>query len=110
MSKHAGEGKPSLLPDRLVAVRYDVVVRTLERWDTIPDLGFPRPVYIRRRRFREVEKLDAWDRANARKIADPLSTGRTVAQALPRVSRGRFTKPSRRSAQNETAPVSAGTV
>jgi hypothetical protein len=93
MSKPAGEGKPGLLPDRLVAERYDVVVRTLERWDTIPELGFPPPVYIRRRRFREIDKLDAWDRANARKAVNLHNPSRAVAQALPRAQRGRFSKP-----------------
>ena len=85
--------KAGLLPDRLVAARYDVSVRTLERWDEEPELGFPPPVYIRRRRYREIEKLDAWDRANARKAADPFSPQRAVAQALPRARAGRFTKP-----------------
>jgi hypothetical protein len=93
MSKPAGLGKPGLLPDRLVAQRYDVVVRTLERWDEVPGLEFPRPVYIRRRRYREIDKLDAWDRANARKAADPHNPHRAVAQTLPRARAGRFTKP-----------------
>ena len=93
MSKPAGEGKPGLLPDRLVAQRYDVVVRTLERWDTVPGLGFPPPVYIRRRRYRSVEALDQWDRANTRRVADPYNPHRAVAQALPRARAGRFTKP-----------------
>jgi hypothetical protein len=84
MPKHS-ESEPGLLPDRLVAERYDVVVRTLERWDATPGLGFPPPIYIRRRRFRELTALEAWERANARKVA--------VAQALPRAQRGRFSKP-----------------
>jgi hypothetical protein len=92
MSKPAGEGKPGLLPDRLVAQRYDCTVRTLERWDATPGLGFPRPVYIRRRRFREIAALDAWDRANARRVTDPHNPSRAVAQALPRARGGRFSK------------------
>lgn len=92
MSKQS-ESKPGLLPDRLVAERYDVVVRTLERWDATPDLGFPPPVYIRRRRFRELIALEAWERANARKVANPHNPSRAVAQALPRAGRGRFSKP-----------------
>ena len=36
-----------LITDRQVAERYDVVVRTLERWDRQPDLGFPPPVRIK---------------------------------------------------------------
>lgn len=91
MSKH-GESKPVLLSDRLTAVRYDVTVRTLERWDEKPELGFPPAVRIRRRRYREIDKLDAWDRANARKATDPYSPHREVAQSLPRAQRGRFSK------------------
>ena len=85
--------KPGLLPDRLVAQHYEVSVRTLERWDKIPNFGFPPPIYIRRRRYREIAKLDAWDRANARKAADPHNPHRDCAQALPRARAGRFTKP-----------------
>jgi hypothetical protein len=72
--------KPVLIPDREVAKRYHVVVRTLERWDLQPDLGFPLPVRINRRRYRELAALEAWDR-------------RAVAQALPRARAGRFSKP-----------------
>jgi hypothetical protein len=91
MSKHSESSKPILLSDRLVAERYDVTVRTLERWDEKPELGFPPPVRIRRRRYREIDKLDAWDRANARKVADPYySPQRAVTQAQPRAQRGRF--------------------
>jgi hypothetical protein len=85
--------KPVLLADRLVAERYDVTVRTLERWDQKPELGFPPPVYIRRRRFRVIEKLDGWDRANARKVVGSHNPRRALAQALPRARAGRFTKP-----------------
>jgi hypothetical protein len=99
MSKPAGEGKPGLLPDRLVAERYHVVVRTLERWDTIPELGFPRPIYIRRRRFRALAALEAWDCANARKAAATSNPHRAVAQALPRTRTGRFSKSKPRNAE-----------
>jgi len=84
--------QPELIPDRLVAERYDVVVRTLERWDATPELGFPPPIRVRRRRFRAVDQLNAWDRANARKVADSHNPSRAVAQALPRAQRGRFSK------------------
>jgi|1186.fasta_scaffold1161843_1 hypothetical protein len=98
MSKFS-EGKPVLLSDRQVAERYDVAVRTLERWDKLPDLDFPAPVYIRRRRYREVAKLDDWDRRNAHKAATPVRPSRAyaAAQPLPRVGRGRFAKPEVRS-------------
>jgi hypothetical protein len=84
MSKHEDdEGKPVLIADRRVAGRYDVSVRTLARWDETPGLGFPPPVYIRDRRYRELAKLDEWDRSNARKAA---------VQGKRRGHAGRFTK------------------
>jgi hypothetical protein len=67
MARH--EAKPVLVPDRQVAERYDVVVRTLERWDLQPELGFPPPVRINRRRYRELAALEAWERENARRAA-----------------------------------------
>jgi hypothetical protein len=67
--RREAETKPVLIADARVAERYDVSTRTLARWDQIPDLGFPPPVYIRERRYRELVKLEAWDRANARKAA-----------------------------------------
>jgi hypothetical protein len=68
MARHS-EGKQVLLSDRQVAERYDVVVRTLERWDLDPGMKFPPPIRINRRRYREVAALEAWERANARKAA-----------------------------------------
>lgn len=38
---------------------------TLWRWLADPDLNFPRPVYIRKRRFWDDAKLDAFDAAQA---------------------------------------------
>jgi hypothetical protein len=63
--------KPGLLSDRRVAERYDVVTRTLQRWDEQPELEFSKPIYIRRRRYRAIAALDKWDRANARRAAAP---------------------------------------
>ena len=85
--------KPGLLPDRLVAERYDVHVRTLGRWDKDPGLGFPKPVYIPGRRYRSGEELDQFDRDCARRVANPSPHRRAVAQALPRARAGRFNKP-----------------
>jgi hypothetical protein len=56
---------PGLLPDRFVAERYGVSVRTLERWDKQPKLGFPSPVRINKRRYRKIAKLDEFDRKTA---------------------------------------------
>jgi hypothetical protein len=89
---NGGPPLDDLLPDRLVAERYDCTVRTLERWDEDPELGFPPPIYVRRRKFRELSKLEAWERANTRKVADSYNPSRAVAQTLSRVERGRFSK------------------
>ena len=62
--------KQVLIPDRDVArERYRVHPHTLRRWDKNPDLDFPPPVYVNGRRYREAEKLDAWDRKNSREAA-----------------------------------------
>ena len=62
--------KQVLIPDRVVAEeRYHVHVMTLRRWDKNPELGFPPPVYVNGRRYREIEKLDLWDRRNSREAA-----------------------------------------
>jgi hypothetical protein len=66
----AEPGKRVLIPDRVVAEqRYHVHPHTLRRWDKNPALDFPPPVYVNGRRYREAEKLDAWDRKNSREAA-----------------------------------------
>ena len=91
----APKRKGGLLPDREVARRYGVSVKTVERWTANCALGFPPPVYILRRRYRDIEKLDKWDRDCVRRVADPNHDQRYVPEALsrPRAQRGRFTKP-----------------
>jgi hypothetical protein len=64
----AGIGKRKLA-DRQVAQRYDVSVRTLERWDLKPELGFPKPIRINGRRYRDLAELEAWERAQAKSRA-----------------------------------------
>jgi hypothetical protein len=51
-----------LLPDPLVAERYKVTPRTIYRWDRQPDLDFPRPIFINRRKYRRVNQLENWER------------------------------------------------
>jgi hypothetical protein len=53
----------TLLPDHLVAERYSIHPKTLQRWDATPALEFPRPTRIRGRRYRSIAELDAWDKA-----------------------------------------------
>ena len=54
-----------LIPDAKVRERYGVCLRTLARWDENPTLGFPAPVYINGRKYRDSDALDAFDRARA---------------------------------------------
>lgn len=60
---------PKYLPEVKAAARYGVCTRTLLRWDDNPELGFPPCFMILGRRYREVDALDAWDRANSLKAA-----------------------------------------
>jgi hypothetical protein len=61
--------KPVLLPDPAVARRYGVHPFTLRRWDENPGLGFPPVIMVNGRRYREIAKLDIWDRKNSREAA-----------------------------------------
>jgi predicted DNA-binding transcriptional regulator AlpA len=56
-----------LLPARMVFDRYDIVDRTLDRWLLQPDLEFPRPVIINKRRYFRRQEIEAWERARAKK-------------------------------------------
>jgi hypothetical protein len=59
-----------LIPDPVVARhRYGVSQRTLPRWDEKPELGFPKPIYINGRKYRDEAELDAFDRTQAVKSA-----------------------------------------
>ena len=54
-------GDNSRIPMRDLAARYGVHVRTIERWMADPELGFPQPLYIRRRRYIRASDLQAWE-------------------------------------------------
>jgi DNA-binding transcriptional MerR regulator len=69
----------TLIPDRRVAERYGVCVRTLRRWDATPGLDFPAPLSIRRRRYRDAAALDQWDLINSRRAAERLSDSAKAA-------------------------------
>jgi hypothetical protein len=43
--------------------RYSIGVRTLFRWCQDPQVGFPAPLVIQRRRYWREEDLQAWERA-----------------------------------------------
>ena len=55
-----------LIPDSEVCRRYGVVPYTLFRWDRDkPELGFPKPVRIHRRKYRFEHELDEFDARRA---------------------------------------------
>ena len=56
-----GTSNHTRIPVPKVAERYGVHVRTIERWIEDPELQFPRPVYIRRRRYIKADELRAWE-------------------------------------------------
>jgi hypothetical protein len=56
------------LPTRLVSARYNVSDRTVARWERDPDLNFPKPLVINRRKYFSEDDLTAWDRANASRL------------------------------------------
>jgi predicted DNA-binding transcriptional regulator AlpA len=53
------------LPMKVVSQRYGVVSRTIDRWLLQPQIDFPRPLIINRRRYwREVD-LVGWENARS---------------------------------------------
>ena len=54
-----------LIPDPEVCRRYSVHSSTLRNWDNDPDLNFPKPIRINKRKFRDEAELDKFDRARA---------------------------------------------
>lgn len=61
------------LPGRQVRDRYNVSDMTLWRWMRRPDLKFPQPTVINRRRYWPVEALEAWERNRTSKEAASVS-------------------------------------
>jgi hypothetical protein len=59
----------ALLPERIVAERYGKHIRTLKRWDATPGLGFPPPIIIRKRRYRDADAIAAWEKAQGARSA-----------------------------------------
>jgi predicted DNA-binding transcriptional regulator AlpA len=65
----ATRSKKRLLGIRALMQRYDDCSdRTIDRWTSDPkyaDLGFPQPIYIKRRRFWDEDELDDFDARQA---------------------------------------------
>jgi hypothetical protein len=57
-----------LVPSRKVHDRYNIVDRTLRRWEDNPALGFPRHISINGRRYWRVADLELWERARAKAV------------------------------------------
>jgi hypothetical protein len=62
------DDQPEFIPDPQVARRYRVTLMTLWRWDRKPELEFPSPMYIGRRKYRDSQRLEAWERARPRAL------------------------------------------
>jgi len=58
------------LPDKLVCERYGICPSTLFRWDADENLGFPKPLRVRGRKYRDVAELDQFDALRAAKSSD----------------------------------------
>lgn len=65
----------SYLPSIRVQRRYDICSRTLNRWEERPELGFPKPVRINRRRYWRLADLQAWERAHIGSKKDSIRAG-----------------------------------
>jgi hypothetical protein len=50
------------LPTAAVAARFNVTVRTVDRWLGNEHLGFPKPFLINGRKYWPVEQLEQWER------------------------------------------------
>jgi predicted DNA-binding transcriptional regulator AlpA len=57
------ETESKFLPTRQVCERYGISDRTLARWERDPDLRFPQPMTINKRKFYSENALTAFDRA-----------------------------------------------
>jgi hypothetical protein len=58
-----------LLPTRIVAMRFAVVIRTIDRWLLDDKLKFPRPVVINNHRYFKLSEIEIWERARVAKTS-----------------------------------------
>ncbi len=65
-----------MMGTRAVATRYDIAMRTLDRWLERPNLEFPRPaLVVGIRRYWRLGDLIAWERAQAVRAAGLRKAG-----------------------------------
>jgi hypothetical protein len=50
-----------LIADARVRERFGKSQRTIDRWSQDPELGFPRPIYIRGRKHRDADAIDQFE-------------------------------------------------
>ena len=54
------------LSEKQVRARYgNVSPMTTWRWERDEQLGFPKAIYINRRKYRDLEEVEAWERKRA---------------------------------------------
>ena len=61
----SNEGGRRYLPDPKVCQRYKITPMTLWRWDHDPDVNFPKPLRIKKRKYRDESELEVWERTRA---------------------------------------------
>jgi hypothetical protein len=59
--------KDTLIPDKIVLAEFQISDMTLWRWDHDHELGFPPPIYIRKRKFRSRNALEKFKQQMIRK-------------------------------------------
>jgi hypothetical protein len=85
------DGRPRRrLPTVAVARRYDVVPRTIDRWAEDPELDFPPPEVINRRRYWDEDALDGWDQARIRSSWSRGKQSRLTPPSPPAVEESPF--------------------
>jgi hypothetical protein len=72
-----------LLPDRVVRQRLgNIAASTLFRWDRRPELGFPKPVIINNRKYRDEQEFDEFLRSRVT-ASDDASRPATLNEVTP---------------------------
>lgn len=68
--------KRKLVPAKAVRSNLgDVSQMTLWRWLNNPELGFPRPIYINRRRYFDADEIENFKARAARQVLNTSSAG-----------------------------------
>jgi hypothetical protein len=65
MAVPAEASNSKYLPTVKVAERYGRTPRTIEQWLVNQNLDFPRPVYINRFKYWNIDELETWERKRA---------------------------------------------